>query len=82
MKLCSTNGELRLINEIAWRHVCVSTSPHRRHKTSRFGAHSFAMVTSLIDCPLQLNQIKFDCVKESQFGETEYLFRHIQQKIC
>ena len=36
MKLCSTDQELRLINEISWRHAYVSTSPHRRHETSRF----------------------------------------------
>ena len=25
-----------IVNEIAWRHVCVSISPHQRHETSRF----------------------------------------------
>ena len=33
MKLCSTDRELHLVNEIAWRHSCVSTSLTSRKVT-------------------------------------------------
>ena len=55
IKLCSAHQELRLVNEIAWRHVCFSTFPHWRYETSLFRRHPppppAAMVTSLMDGP-------------------------------
>ena len=35
MKFCSTDRELRLVNEIAWSRLCLNL-PHQRHETSRF----------------------------------------------
>ena len=59
MKLCSTDRKLRLVNEITWRHVCISTSSHRCFKTPRYRRlpppppppPPPAIVTSLMDGP-------------------------------
>ena len=54
MKLGSTDRELRSVNQIACRHVCFVTSPHRRHETSRFRRlpRPPSMVPSLTDGPV------------------------------
>ena len=53
MKSFSTDRELSLVNEILWRHVCASTSPHRGHGMLRFNRlpPPPAMVESLMDGP-------------------------------